>query len=607
MPNRFPRKQAQLTKFAVNSRARSWPWLVPSFEPLECRFSGVYADALRTLQHFVRPSGPARRKKHTARLLGSEQLESRVVPAAVWTGLPDYHPCSTALITGTGFAVGETVQLQVLHTDGAPSPGDAPWSVVDGAASDPDGTVDGYFQTSWYVGLDCAGATLELTARGLSSGDVADWVFTDSAPAPTTASVTTPANGSAFRAATVPASFSGSVADNSSGVGLAANSTTFTLQRSSNNFYWTGSAWQAAVFNLAATNSATTGGTAATWTSSAMMPTWASQSDGTYTVQAKATDKAGSSFTGTAVSFTLDSTAPTTASVTTPANGSSFRVAAVPASFSGSVADNTGGAGLAANSATFTLERGSDGFYWTGSAWQTAAFSLAASNAATTGGAGVTWTSNATLPTWSSQAGGTYTVQATATDRAGNTFTGTAVSFNLDTTPATLGPFELNGTATSQTGPDWAEVYNDAVLNPGQDTSGSIPGAVAFIHLPDTEFKGGQSKVTNDVNQWGWTTGTPQDKATLLDVFAAAYSVPSGGENHTIIDFGADRYANNGDTTIGFWFFQNPVSMNPDGTFSGAHTVGDIFIVADFGSGAPQRSTSTNGSGRAAPTVPSRP
>ena len=177
-------------------------------------------------------------------------------------------------------------------------------------------------------------------------------------------------------------------------------------------------------------------------------------------------------------------------------------------------------------------------------------------------------------------------MQATATDRAGNTFTGTAVSFNLDTTPATLGPFQLNGTATSQTGPDWAEVYNDAVLNPGQDTSGSIPGTVAFIHLPDFMFKGGQSKDTNDVNQWGWTTGTKQDKATLLDVFAAAYSVPSGGENHTIIDFGADRYANNGDTTMGFWFFQNPVSMNPDGTFSGAHTVGDIFIVADFGSGA---------------------
>src|SRR5213075_3193609 len=117
---------------------------------------------------------------------------------------------------------------------------------------------------------------------------------------------------------------------------------------------------------------------------------WASQTDGTYTVQATATDKAGNTFTGTAVSFTLDNTAPTTASVSTPANGSLFRAATVPATFSGSVADNSGGAGLAANSTTFTPQRSSDNFYWTGSAWQAAVFNLAATNGATTGGAAAT-------------------------------------------------------------------------------------------------------------------------------------------------------------------------------------------------------------------------
>src|SRR5205823_2114740 len=123
-------------------------------------------------------------------------------------------------------------------------------------------------------------------------------------------SVTTPASGGLFRAASVPGSFSGSVADNTGGAGLAANSTTFTLKRSSDNFYWTGSAWQSAAVNLAASNSATTSNTAATWTSSATLPTWASQADGTYTVQATATDLVGNTFTGTAVSFTLDNMAP---------------------------------------------------------------------------------------------------------------------------------------------------------------------------------------------------------------------------------------------------------------------------------------------------------
>src|SRR5207237_1069881 len=188
--------------------------------------------------------------------------------------------------------------------------------------------------------------------------------------APTTASVTTPASGSLFRAATVPATFGGSMADNTGGAGLNANSTTFTLQRSSDNFYWTGSAWQSAAVNLAASNGATTSNTAATWTSSATLPTWSSQTDGTYTVQATATDQAGNTLAGTAVSFTLDNTAPTTASVTTPGNHRSYSTSGVPSSFSGSVADNTGGGGLNANSTTFTLQRSSDSKYWNGLTWQ---------------------------------------------------------------------------------------------------------------------------------------------------------------------------------------------------------------------------------------------
>src|SRR5207249_11405901 len=155
---------------------------------------------------------------------------------------------------------------------------------------------------------------------------------------PATASVTTPASGSYFRATTVPASFTGSAADNTGGVGLNANSTTFTLQRSSDSFYWTGSAWQAGVANLTATHAATTSGTAVTWTGSATLPTWSSQTEGAYTVQATTTDKVGNTFTGSASTFTLDSTAPAAASVTTPADGSTFRAATVPATFGGSAA-----------------------------------------------------------------------------------------------------------------------------------------------------------------------------------------------------------------------------------------------------------------------------
>src|SRR5207244_12202974 len=129
--------------------------------------------------------------------------------------------------------------------------------------------------------------------------------------------------------ATLPASCSGSAADNSGGSGLNADSTTFTLQRGADSLYWNGSTWQSGSFALAATNGATTGNTAATWTSNTTLPTWASQSDGTFTVQATATNKAGNTLTGTALTFTLENATPSVASVTTPANGSAYRAATV--------------------------------------------------------------------------------------------------------------------------------------------------------------------------------------------------------------------------------------------------------------------------------------
>ncbi len=262
------------------------------------------------------------------------------------------------------------------------------------------------------------------------TGSAVTFTLDDTPPA--NASVLTPASNSSFRAATVPANFSGNVADNSGGVGLFANSTTFTLERSTDGAYWTGSAWQGTAVALAATNSATTGSTAATWTSSASLPIWAVQPDATYTVQAMATDKVGNVLTGTAVSFILDSTAPVTATVTTPSGGNDFRAMTVPAAFSGSAADNVGGVGLFANITTFTLERSTDSEYWNGSVWQMNVYNLAATENATTGSTAVPWTSSATLPVWSSQPDAVYTIQATATDRAGNTFAGTAVSFTLD-------------------------------------------------------------------------------------------------------------------------------------------------------------------------------
>src|SRR5262249_33159845 len=140
--------------------------------------------------------------------------------------------------------------------------------------------------------------------------------------------------------------------------------------------------------------------------------------------------------------------------------------------------------------------------------------------------------------------------------------------------PSLLSTFELDGNATTgvlgtsgstTTSHDWDQVYNDFVVNPGQNTSGSIPGAVTFFHdqvnsPTDDIFTGGSSADINQIDQLLWKSGpAPQAKADIADIYAAAYSMPvAGGPNHAVVYFGADRInSQQGDTALGFWLFQN--------------------------------------------------
>src|SRR5437773_11775342 len=45
---------------------------------------------------------------------------------------------------------------------------------------------------------------------------------------------------------------------------------------------------------------------------------------------------------------------------------------------------------------------------------------------------------------------------------------------------------------------------------------------------------------------------------------------------------GGDRFAVNGDANIGAWFFQQNVTLNSNGTFSGVHVDHDVFLVSAF-------------------------
>ena len=137
--------------------------------------------------------------------------------------------------------------------------------------------------------------------------------------------------------------------------------------------------------------------------------------------------------------------------------------------------------------------------------------------------------------------------------------------------------FELDGNAVDggAAGDDW-----DTVLLGGGGSSLVNTGVIADP-APASIFTQGGSKDIRDVSDWRHTDGSVPDKDDITNAYAAAYNV--GGDQ--VIYFGADRFANNGDSQIGFWFFQNDIGLNPNGTFSGVHAVGDVLILSDFTQG----------------------
>jgi hypothetical protein len=171
------------------------------------------------------------------------------------------------------------------------------------------------------------------------------------------------------------------------------------------------------------------------------------------------------------------------------------------------------------------------------------------------------------------------------------------------------GAFELDGNATNDPavpGDDWDNVCHEVLgsdCSTSNDTSGS--SAVSWTAELDRSasiFTGGGSKDPEDISAWKWKDGGGlPDKDNLLHGFAVRYSLPStgastgtcpSGTNPTceVIYFGSDRFDNSGDAVQGFWFLQNNITLNADGTFDSAndpefHRVGDILVVSDFSNG----------------------
>jgi hypothetical protein len=146
---------------------------------------------------------------------------------------------------------------------------------------------------------------------------------------------------------------------------------------------------------------------------------------------------------------------------------------------------------------------------------------------------------------------------------------------------------DSNGVATAPD--DWDSVFGLFGVTGGTAVAGAGETFVVDSQNGEAGFSGLSNKDIDEVNTWVYDNAklTP-DKDNITNAYAKAYSI----NNHLVLYFGADRFANNGDAALGFWFFRNSVGLGPksgkSGPFTGTHAVGDLLIQADFYNGGSQ-------------------
>jgi len=146
-------------------------------------------------------------------------------------------------------------------------------------------------------------------------------------------------------------------------------------------------------------------------------------------------------------------------------------------------------------------------------------------------------------------------------------------------TSVVIDPFELDGNPS----PNAIGIEDWGALLGGGGNFLAFTGIVADPGQ-DTIFAGGPKDI-QDMDKWTWkNNGGFPDKNDITNAFAAAY--PEGGD--LVVYFGADRFANVGDAYLGFWFFKDRITLNPNGTFSGRHQVGDLLVLVNWSSGSSQ-------------------
>ena len=86
------------------------------------------------------------------------------------------------------------------------------------------------------------------------------------------------------------------------------------------------------------------------------------------------------------------------------------------------------------------------------------------------------------------------------------------------------------------------------------------------------------------ISELAYNLGNTNNKGDITN--AGAFLVDKNTSDNTvdncILRFFGDRTVDNGDASLGFWFYKSDISLNTDGSFSGTHTAGDLLIVVNY-------------------------
>jgi hypothetical protein len=159
--------------------------------------------------------------------------------------------------------------------------------------------------------------------------------------------------------------------------------------------------------------------------------------------------------------------------------------------------------------------------------------------------------------------------------------------------------FELEGNTTVDTAGqfDWESLFDangDEKTLPTTDfkDSGftkdfSRGTGGAYSTVDSTTFATGSKDILSISPGWQCNhDNNVNDKIDITNAYAAEYIDPGSGDR--IMYFALERFSNDGDANVGFWFLQGDVSCDSPGgseAFVGNHQDGDILVVSSFTKG----------------------